>query len=86
MTLQLQCLATGAPPPEVTWSREGMTFDIDDERVEMMGGSLVITGVNESDSGTYYCTAISTAGRVAVSTRYSHAVVCKSILASILEE
>ena len=47
-----------------------MAFDPSDERVVMMGRSLQIMNVNEDDSGTYYCIAVSTAGRVAVSARY----------------
>ena len=47
-----------------------MAFDPSDERVVMMGRSLEIMNVNEDDSGTYYCIAVSTAGRVAVSARY----------------
>ena len=72
MTLQLQCQATGAPPPNITWSRDGMTFDPSSERVVMTGRSLEIMNVNEDDSGTYFCIAVSTAGRVAVSARYIH--------------
>ena len=69
MTLQLECNASGAPLPEVIWSRDGATFDPQDSRVNMSGRTLVVTSVDEDDSGVYYCTATSSAGTVSTSTR-----------------
>ena len=67
MTLQLECMGTGAPPPDLSWSVDGRSLDLADERVTVMGGSLTISPVNRSDSGTYYCSAMSTAGTVSSS-------------------
>ncbi len=68
-TLMLECDTTGAPPPDVAWSKDGLTFDPSDNRVNEMGETLVITLVNEMDSGMFHCTAASTAGTVADSVR-----------------
>ena len=67
MSLELVCRGTGAPPPNLSWSVDGRSFDAADDRVTMSGETLAISGVNEVDSGTYYCTAMSTAGTVASS-------------------
>lgn len=65
MSLDLTCTGSGAPPPDLSWSVDGRSFDESDERVSMTGGSLMISLVNTNDSGTYYCTAMSSAGTVA---------------------
>ena len=66
--LELTCITTGAPPPTVIWSRDGMTFDPMDTRITISEESLQITNVIVQDTGTYYCTATSTTGTVATST------------------
>lgn len=67
MTLNLVCSGTGAPPPDLSWSVSGRSFSESDGRVAMSGGTLMIANVNETDSGTYYCSAVSSAGTVASS-------------------
>ncbi len=79
-TLQLGCLATGAPAPMIVWSRNGMTFDPDDVRVSMAGGSLIVVNTTLNDSGDYQCIATSSAGTVSAS--LSVAVVTVSANAS----
>ena len=67
MSLTLSCTGSGAPPPDLSWSVDGRSLDEADERVSMVGGSLTISPANVNDSGTYYCSAMSTAGTVASS-------------------
>lgn len=69
MNLDLVCSGTGAPPPQLSWSVDGRSFNEADDRITMSGGTLVITDVNEADSGLYYCSAQSSAGTVASSVR-----------------
>lgn len=69
MNLELVCSGTGAPPPQLSWSVDGRSFSETDDRITMSGGTLVITDVNEADSGLYYCSAQSSAGTVASSVR-----------------
>ena len=65
-SLQLDCVTTGSPPPEVVWSRNGSTFDPEDSRIRISGMTLMIVDLNESDSGMYNCIATSSAGQVSV--------------------
>ncbi len=69
MNLELVCSGTGAPPPDLSWSVDGRSFNEADDRVTMTGGTLMISNVNKSDSGLYYCSAQSSAGMVATSVR-----------------
>jgi hypothetical protein len=69
MNLELVCSGTGAPPPGLSWSVDGRSFNEADDRVTMSGGTLIISDVNEADSGLYYCSARSSAGMVATSVR-----------------
>ena len=66
-TLNLTCTGTGAPPPTFSWSVDGRSFDPSNARVTMMGGALMLSAVNMNDSGTYFCSAVSSAGMVASS-------------------
>lgn len=68
-TLQLTCAISGVPMPVVTWSRNGMTLDLSDSRLSILGPSLQLVSVTENDTGIYYCSAFSSAGRVASSVR-----------------
>ena len=81
MSLELICTGTGAPPPNLSWSVSGQSFSEADDRVTMSGGTLTISDVNEADSGTYYCTAQSSAGIVSSSVNVQVLAV-DSILAS----
>ena len=67
--LQLDCMTSGVPPPDVTWSRNGMSLNSSDSRLSIVGSSLQLLDVSISDSGIYYCSAFSSAGRVASSVR-----------------
>lgn len=68
-TLMLECITTGAPPPSVVWSKDGMSFDPGDRRITVEDETLEITQIGEADSGVYHCTASSTAGTVGDSVR-----------------
>ena len=65
--LQLNCTTTGLPPPQVSWSRNGMSLEADDSRIIINDGTLIITETNVTDSGEYHCSASSTAGLVSSS-------------------
>eukprot|EP00731_Ephydatia_muelleri_P024966 Em0017g49a len=58
-TLMLFCNASGAPPPEVKWSINGVAFNPNDTRVTSNNTSLSIRSVRVNDSGVYYCCASS---------------------------
>ena len=49
------------------WSRQGMTFELMNARLEIEGDFLQVNDVNESDSGRYFCSASSSAGTAASS-------------------
>ena len=59
---QLSCSATGTPPPNVTWSRDGQILESDGTHVTIVGGSLSISMATITDSGIYHCSASSSAG------------------------
>lgn len=59
---QLNCSVTGIPPPDITWSLDGQTLEADGNRVVVNNGSLSVTDTRESDSGSYHCSASSSAG------------------------
>ena len=65
----LGCDLSGAPFPMVTWSRDGATLDLDDERIVVNGSTLFVMDAQVEDSGRYFCIAISTAGEVAAVAR-----------------
>ena len=65
--MQLNCTVTGIPPPQVTWSRDGMTLPSNGSRIIIVGGTLLITNTRATDSGEYHCSASSTAGSVSSS-------------------
>ena len=49
----------------ITWSRQGMTLDLMNSRVQITGNSLVVSEVVANDSGRYFCSATSSAGTAA---------------------
>jgi len=84
---KFECSASGSPPPEIRWRKEGTTsyLGVPDDpgsspRVQVLSpeGSLRITGVKREDSGIYVCTALSPAGskdataRLAVTSQDDH--------------
>ena len=65
--LELICSVTGIPPPVITWSRNGQTLVANGSRVVIMEGSLLVSEMQRSDSGTYHCSASSSAGLASTS-------------------
>ena len=51
----LECLASGQPPPSLTWTRLGKRLP--DGRDNITGQSLVFTEVSREHAGLYQCTA-----------------------------
>ena len=64
---ELNCTTSGLPPPQVSWSRNGMSLEADDSRIIINDGTLIITETNVTDSGEYHCSASSAAGLVSSS-------------------
>ena len=62
--LELSCVTSGTPPPQVTWSRDGMLLQADGTEVIITEDNLVITNSSVLNSGQYHCTATSSAGLV----------------------
>ncbi|XP_012722031.2 neural cell adhesion molecule L1.2 isoform X2 [Fundulus heteroclitus] len=61
-TVELECIVTGLPTPEITWlKKEG---ELDESRTikKMFDRQLHINNVSESDSGEYQCIAKNTQG------------------------
>ncbi|KAG7460303.1 hypothetical protein MATL_G00220130 [Megalops atlanticus] len=54
-SVELICNASGHPPPEVKWQRDG-------QAVRGNGGKLVISNAKEEHAGEYTCTARNSAG------------------------
>ncbi|XP_053328822.1 hemicentin-2 [Spea bombifrons] len=62
-SLELECSATGHPPPTLSWLKDGlMASERDGLRIKDGGRTLHIETVNESTQGTFTCIAISLAG------------------------
>ena len=61
-TAELECVATGNPPPIVTWYRGTQVLTDLDGRVSLLGGLLRIAIVTLDDEGVYTCTAVNSVG------------------------
>uniref|UniRef100_A0A8C5QBV6 Hemicentin 2 n=1 Tax=Leptobrachium leishanense TaxID=445787 RepID=A0A8C5QBV6_9ANUR len=62
-SLELECLATGHPPPVLSWLKDGlMIAETDGLRIKDGGRTLHIDPVTESTQGTFTCLAVSLAG------------------------
>ncbi|XP_062906278.1 cell adhesion molecule 2b isoform X1 [Mobula hypostoma] len=60
--LRLECQAIGNPEPEaVKWKKDGADLP-DPERMIVEGNVLIISALNKTDNGTYYCEAANTMG------------------------
>ncbi|XP_048833472.1 hemicentin-1 isoform X1 [Brienomyrus brachyistius] len=60
----LPCVVTGVPTPMVTWLKDGAALLVDGAQyVSLPDGTLTITEVELSDTGTFTCVASSEAGR-----------------------
>ncbi|CAL8326248.1 unnamed protein product [Merluccius merluccius] len=55
--IKMQCDTFGSPLPRITWERDGAMSFLTDTRVSLLtNGTLMMSSVNEEDSGTYTCT------------------------------
>ncbi|XP_063302381.1 brother of CDO isoform X2 [Pelobates fuscus] len=55
-SLILECVASGMPPPKITWTKNG-TGIVGLNKTRFLLSNLLIDSTNEEDSGTYTCTA-----------------------------
>ncbi|XP_028656291.1 brother of CDO isoform X1 [Erpetoichthys calabaricus] len=55
-SLALECVASGIPPPQVTWAKDGATLGLQN-KTRFLLSNLLIDAISESDSGTYSCQA-----------------------------
>ncbi|XP_063792751.1 hemicentin-2 [Pseudophryne corroboree] len=61
--LDLECSATGHPPPVLSWLKDGlMVTERDGLQIKDGGRTLSLAAVTESSQGTFACVAISLAG------------------------
>ena len=56
-TVRLNCSAIGDPHPIVSWRKQGGQLPVG--RSQQINGELVITNLQQSDAGSYICTAAS---------------------------
>uniref|UniRef100_A0A8D2B499 Brother of CDO n=1 Tax=Sciurus vulgaris TaxID=55149 RepID=A0A8D2B499_SCIVU len=55
-SLILECVASGIPPPRVTWAKDGSSV-AGYNKTRFLLGNLLIDTTSEEDSGTYHCMA-----------------------------
>lgn len=55
-SLILECVASGIPPPRVTWAKDGSSVSAFN-KTRFLLSNLLIDPTSEEDSGTYSCTA-----------------------------
>ncbi|NXC16364.1 BOC protein, partial [Corythaeola cristata] len=55
-SLILECVASGIPPPRVTWAKDGSNVSAYN-KTRFLLSNLLIDPTSEEDSGTYSCTA-----------------------------
>ncbi|KAK6167247.1 hypothetical protein SNE40_021325 [Patella caerulea] len=62
--IELPCDVEGNPKPWIDWSRDGRRIDTREARFSILdNGSLVISDIQEDDTGRYVCSASNVAGR-----------------------
>ncbi|XP_045905935.1 hemicentin-1 [Micropterus dolomieu] len=62
-SVNIECVATGSPPPQLNWLRNGLPLPVSSYiRLLSAGQMLRITRTQVSDSGTYTCVASNRAG------------------------
>ncbi|KAK2908097.1 hemicentin-1 isoform X2 [Channa argus] len=62
-SVNLECVATGSPPPQLNWLRNGLPLPVSSHiRLLSAGQVLRITRAQVSDGGTYTCVASNRAG------------------------
>ncbi|XP_018616343.2 brother of CDO [Scleropages formosus] len=54
--LVLECVASGTPPPQVTWAKDGLDLR-NHNNTRFLLSNLLIDAASEADSGTYSCRA-----------------------------
>ncbi|MEE6514687.1 hypothetical protein FKM82_023018 [Ascaphus truei] len=54
--LILECVASGMPPPRITWAKDGADM-AGHNKTRFLLSNLLIDATSEEDSGTYSCTA-----------------------------
>lgn len=59
--VRMSCIASGVPPPEITFYRNNVEVVLDN-RVSQIGPFLLITNVMANDQGTYHCEATNEVG------------------------
>ncbi|CAL4082223.1 unnamed protein product, partial [Meganyctiphanes norvegica] len=62
--LSLSCSASGHPPPQVTWLREGRVLYESQQIAIKNNGQLLIEKIKASDTGLYTCLVVNEAGRL----------------------
>ncbi|KAE8621085.1 hypothetical protein XENTR_v10004679 [Xenopus tropicalis] len=55
-SLILECVASGMPPPRITWAKDGAEVS-GHNKTRFLLSNLLIDATSEEDSGTYTCTA-----------------------------
>ena len=55
-SLILECVASGIPPPQVTWAKDGSSV-AGYNKTRFLLTNLLIDATSEEDSGTYRCMA-----------------------------
>ncbi|KAM3875993.1 hemicentin-1 [Diretmus argenteus] len=62
-SINIECVATGSPPPQLNWLRNGLPLSVSSHiRLLSAGQVLRITRTQVSDGGTYTCVASNRAG------------------------
>ncbi|KAM9320406.1 brother of CDO [Gastrophryne carolinensis] len=62
-SLFLECVASGTPPPKITWAKDGADV-MEQNKTRFLLSNLLIEATSEEDSGTYTCTASNGMGDV----------------------
>lgn len=63
-TFEICCEAVGAPKPDFEWLFNGRSIkEIENPRLEITEGKLIISEADESDTGNYACSASNTRGK-----------------------
>ena len=61
-TAELECVATGNPPPVVSWRRGAQVLPGLEGRVSLLAGLLRVAAVTLDDEGVYTCMAVNSVG------------------------
>lgn len=66
--ITIQCLTSGEPKPNVTWSKDGQKIPEGSKYAVQKDGSLLIREAGKHDSGLYTCTSENIVGNDSAST------------------